>query len=296
MATFDCIPLAIPTALLLLPYGGGSLSSMMQYSNRSDFVGGISKEVYQCLHIRLRHTVRLPVLSSLKVSAQGTPEALCFADEVTLAVHRLIQQHRAGPAASASLSWWWEKGPNWSLGMPSRVRLGQACSDSSRQLSSVLSWCLQDWWGEEVCVSVCVSKISVNSKKAQVQGDSLTEKEIFWSGWMDIQCNNRSTLLVLSDDANNLIHALTGGLMHIGDSGPVSARDQLQLLPLPKNAEDRGLYRKTVTVPTSELLARAEGFVGSRASKTCAVRNIMMDRMMVDVAPVSEVGSVASFL
>lgn len=305
VGSFDCMPLALPTTLLLIPYGAGALSSMMQhvnrgvrgdYCNRGDFHGGISKQVYQNLHARTRYSRRLPILSYPRHTTDGICEVNSFADEVTLAVHRIGQSHSAGNAAPCTPSWWWEKGSNWALGMASRVRLGQASASSTRQLTSVLCWCLQDWWGEEICITLQASKICR-------KGTSQLERDVFWSGWMDIQCNSKSALSILADDANNLLHSLTGGLMRLHSSidDVESVAYNTGTLPVPDSVDmtpgEEADNRLGSCVPVSILQGRTEAVLKVAKSYNVKVKNFMLSKVLCDNPPVAVTSSgVASFL
>jgi hypothetical protein len=308
VGSFDCMPLALPTTHLLIPYGAGALSSMMQYvyrgpggdyCNRGDFMGGISKQVYQNMHARTRCSCRLPVLSCPRVTATGATEAHSLADEVTMAVHRIGQGYSAGGTAPAAPSWWWEKGSTWSLGMAARVRLGQASSSSTRQLSSVLCWCLQDWWGEEVCITLRASKISRC-------GTTSLDRDVFWSGWMDIQCNSKAVLSVLTDDANNLLFTLTGGVMRLNCSEDAieACGVSTATLPVPESVEMMpGVGEEDVSgrlvsaLPASVLHSRTEGVLLGAKAQSIKVKNFMLNKVLCDNPPVAVTSSgVASFL
>jgi hypothetical protein len=227
----------------LIPYGGGSLSSLTINSRLglansttssssttqlTPFLGGIPKNIYQSLHNRLKRCVKIPVISSPSSSSSAASISSSIpnlSDELTLEYFHHSQQLNEDTSQSVKL---------FSL-IHSRVRLGNGNHRSIRQFSTSLAWCFQTWWGHEVCVTIQVSKLS-QSMGGRGNGPSVSEGDmngnangremlsnLYWSGWMEIQCDDLSTLTALKSDSSSLINYLTQNLLKIATPSSLSS-------------------------------------------------------------------------
>lgn len=237
-AKLECIPFQFPVFNFLYPYGGSSLSSMTNYrlnllSNSSiiSFLGGIPKNIYQSLHNRLKRSVRLPVIGycSKNTSTSTTnsiPVIPNFNDEITLEYYNQYYNSKDNYSYQRNIN----------TLINSRVRLGNGNHSSIREFSTSLAWCFQTWWGYEVCITIQLSKLYQSSLSnpfnTQQGGSNMTgatststtsstsgpESEkyyLYWSGWMEIQCDDISTLNALKYDSLTLLQFLTNNLLQV---------------------------------------------------------------------------------
>lgn len=224
-AKLECIPFKFSVYNFLHPYGGGSLSSMTNY--RLDItpspsiavcLGGIPKSIYQSLHNRLKRSVRLPVIAYCTTSKNTIPN---FSDEITLEYYHQYNLAKEDFSRRSKIH----------CLMNSRVRLGNGNHSSLRQISTSLAWCFQTWWGHEVCVTIQISKLSqspTTNPFVSQRGNATDNSDngdcfIYWSGWMEIQCDDISTLSALQYDSLGLIQFLTTNLMQITSPSSLTA-------------------------------------------------------------------------
>jgi hypothetical protein len=209
----------------------------------SSYLGGIPKNIYQSLHNRLKRCVKLPVISLCSsVSGAG---AVSGAGSVSGAVSGMIpnltdevmleyfhQEHQANDDFI-------RKAKIFNL-VNAFVRLGNGNHHSIRQFSTSMAWCFQTWWGHPVCITIQVSKLTQSlstnpfqrQRQAEVtgtvgggggEGGGEPSSFLYWSGWMEIQCDDISTLTSLKQDAFALIQFLTHNLLQITSPSSLSS-------------------------------------------------------------------------
>ena len=187
------------------------------------FLGGIPKSIYQSLHNRLKRCVKLPVISL----CSSTPTGLIpnLTDEVILEYFHQTHQSNEDFIRKAKI---------FNL-INSFVRLGNGNHHSIRQFSTSMAWCFQTWWGHPVCITIQVSKLNQSTSTdpfqsiSQQQDGSATstvggEKSfLYWSGWMEIQCDDIATLTSLKQDSFALVQFLTHNLLKITSPSSLSS-------------------------------------------------------------------------
>jgi hypothetical protein len=329
VAKFDCIPLTLPVIHLLVPYGAGSLSSMVELATKDNpgLLGGVPKGVYQSLRNRLKRGGRVPVISLCPSMAEkkDSPRGGYIGnlgDEIALA---LLRRSEAAAASSVLLDQ--IRGLVCTSG---RVRLGPGTGYRTRQLSTSIAWCFQDWWGKEVCVTLVASKIGhrVNSVPEQRCGvgdssrrpslplpsfsPSPDDCTLYWSGWLEIQCDDVDALSVIVDDAANFIDALTGGVVKVCHDGGTNFGLPIPSLPpsldcpdvtctAPKNVlfplpdfsfphNAAHLHSNVnsdlvVTSASDKLNAPVTNALGDRYSKKRDMRDFMLQKLDMGAAP-----------
>lgn len=244
----DCSPLLLPCTSMLLPYGLGSLGSLVHSINGGfDGVGGIPKSVFQSLWSRTPHGFVAAVASDVtRVDDVSTCHFANIGDVVTAAVVLRQTSGVRGDLCGA-------------IGMDARVRLGpRDVSLRARDLSSALAWCLHDWWGHEVGVHVRLSRLSMSSGHNQ---------SYCWSGEVEVRSSCQWVLKVLEQNLHVLMHALTSGVLSVSSS--------LKSINFDEQLEKRsGRKAVCLAVPTALELSNVYGSTLLSQSKPSAVRNI----------------------
>mmetsp|Transcript_294 Transcript_294/g.534 ORF Transcript_294/g.534 Transcript_294/m.534 type:complete len:272 (+) Transcript_294:90-905(+) len=255
---------------MLVPYGGGALSSMMRTvaGSASTLMGGIPKDVYLSVHNRLRRGCRIPVLSQhpLVVSTTPVPDKDAYignlSDEIAVANHRHFTTC-SGPVHSSVSS----------LLTQASVRFGPGAGYQVRQMSSVVAWCFQSWWGMEICVTIKAAKVSVKSV------DSPDLRHDYWSGWMEVQCDDKAVLLELEKSSYSLVDTLTGGVMRVyRDESTSDQQSSVPNLLIPHSLDQ--IPKLAFSSANVVSASRVEQELANRREKESSNRNFLLDKVL----------------